>query len=132
MPPNGPPRILVCAHEMNALAEVRRLLTTGGYEVFGHLLDTPDPDRPVEYRLVVVDGTGCKAASIELCRRIRGKLDEAVLPLVFVTDDHGPDTRLASFEAGADACLLRPFAPGELLAQVRALLRIKETHDRLA
>jgi phosphoserine phosphatase RsbU/P len=131
MSPNGPPRVLVCAHEMTALAEVRRLLSAGGYEVFGHLLDTPDPDRPVDYRLVVVDGTGGKAAAIELCRRLRVKLDEAVLPIVFVTDDHGPDARLASLEAGADACLLRPFAPGELLAQVRALLRIKETHDRL-
>src|SRR5262249_48107112 len=43
-----------------------------------------------------------------------------------------PPPRLACFEAGADTCLLRPFAPGELLAQVKALLRIKETHDRLA
>jgi phosphoserine phosphatase RsbU/P len=132
MPANGLPRILVCAHEMNALAEVRRLLTTGGNEVFGHLFGTPDPDRLAEYRLVIVEGTGCRPAAVDLCRRFRGRLDEAVLPLVFVTDDHGPETRLASFEAGADACLLRPFAPGELLAQVRALLRIKETHDRLA
>jgi sigma-B regulation protein RsbU (phosphoserine phosphatase) len=28
--------------------------------------------------------------------------------------------------------LLRPFAPGELLAQVNALLRLKDVHDRLA
>jgi serine phosphatase RsbU (regulator of sigma subunit) len=132
MSANGLPRILVCAHEMNALAEVRRLLAAGAHEVFGHLLGTPEPDRLGEYRLVVVDGTGCAPAALELCRRLRGRLDETVLPLVFVTDDHAPASRLASFEAGADACLLRPFAPGELLAQVRALLRIKETHDRLA
>jgi serine phosphatase RsbU (regulator of sigma subunit) len=132
MPVNGLPRILVCAHEMNALAEVRRLLTAGGNEVFGYLLGTPEPDRLAEYRLVVVDGSNCRPAAIELCRRFRGRIDEAVLPVVFVTDDHGAETRLACFEAGADACLLRPFAPGELLAQVRALMRIKETHDRLA
>jgi sigma-B regulation protein RsbU (phosphoserine phosphatase) len=117
---------------MNALAEVRRLLTAGGNEVFGHLSGNPDPDRLSEYRLVIVEGTGCGPAAVDLCRRLRGRLDEAVLPLVFVTDDHGPDMRLASLEAGADTYLLRPFAPGELLAQVRALLRIKETHDRLA
>jgi serine phosphatase RsbU (regulator of sigma subunit) len=131
MPANGPPRILVCAREMNALADIRRLLTAGGYEVFGHLLGTADPDQPADYRLVVIVGTGGGSAALDLCRRLRAKTDEAVLPVVFVTDDHGPDVRLASFEAGADACLLRPFAPGELLAQVRALLRIKETHDRL-
>jgi sigma-B regulation protein RsbU (phosphoserine phosphatase) len=132
MPVNGLPRILVCAHEMNALAEVRRLLAANGHEVYGHLLGTPEPDRLSEYRLVVVDGTGSRPAAIDLCRRLRGRLDEAVLPVVFVTEDHGAETRLACFEAGADACLLRPFAPGELLAQVRALMRIKETHDRLA
>jgi sigma-B regulation protein RsbU (phosphoserine phosphatase) len=49
-----------------------------------------------------------------------------------VTADASPAARLAAFEAGADACLARPFTAGELLAQVRALLRIKEWHDRLA
>ncbi len=39
---------------------------------------------------------------------------------------------MASFEAGADTYLLRPFIPGELIAQVSALLRMKDTHDRLA
>ena len=45
--------------------------------------------------------------------------------------DGGP-APAAALEAGADACLLRPFAPGELLAQVRAFMRIKEIHERLA
>jgi sigma-B regulation protein RsbU (phosphoserine phosphatase) len=51
---------------------------------------------------------------------------------LYVTGDHGPVTRLACFEAGADTYLLRPFAPGELLAQVTAFLRIKDVHDRLS
>jgi sigma-B regulation protein RsbU (phosphoserine phosphatase) len=129
---NGPPGILVCAREVNALAEYRRALAAAGHEVAGHLVGGPDPDRLAACRLVVVDGTGCRPAAVELCRRLRSRLDEAVLPLVFVTDDHDPGARLAGLEAGADACVPRPFAPGELLAQVRALLRIKETHDRLA
>ncbi len=129
---SGLPRVLVCAHEMGTLAEVRRLLAANGNEVFGHLLDTPDPERLNDYRLVIVEGTGGGQTALDLCRRLRGRLDEALLPIIFVTDDHAAAARLASFEAGADACLLRPFAPGELLAQVRALLRLKETHDRLA
>ena len=54
------------------------------------------------------------------------------VPILFVTDDHAPAVRLTSFESGADTCLLRPFAPGELLAQVQAFLRIKELHTRLS
>jgi sigma-B regulation protein RsbU (phosphoserine phosphatase) len=52
--------------------------------------------------------------------------------LVFITDDRDPLTRRCALEAGADACLQRPLAAGELAAQVRALLRIKDAHDGLA
>jgi phosphoserine phosphatase RsbU/P len=63
---------------------------------------------------------------------LRGRLHESVVPILFITDDHSPEARLASFEAGADMYLLRPFASAELLAQVGACLRMKDTHDRLA
>jgi serine phosphatase RsbU (regulator of sigma subunit) len=118
---------------MNALTEVRRLLEGGGgYEVEGHLLGTPDPGGLGGFRLVLIDGSGCLAEALGLCRRLRGRIEEGFAPILFVTDDHSPAARLASFEAGADTYLLRPFAAGELLAQVAAFLRIKETHDRLA
>jgi sigma-B regulation protein RsbU (phosphoserine phosphatase) len=58
-----------------------------------------------------VDGNVSAAVALALCRRLRG--------------------RLASLQAGADTYLLRPFAPAELLAQVQALVRLKERHDRL-
>lgn len=128
----GPPRILVCAHEMNALAEVRRLLTAAGHAVDGHLLGTPDPERLNDCCLVLIDGAGNNSEALDLCRRLRANLDEAVLPIVFITDDPSAAARLASLEAGADVCLLRPVPAGELQAQVRALLRIKQTHERLA
>src|SRR5262245_9700522 len=54
------------------------------------------------------------------------------VPLLFVTSDPNPRVRLACLESGADAYLARPLAPGELLAQLHALLRIKEAHDRLS
>jgi sigma-B regulation protein RsbU (phosphoserine phosphatase) len=129
MLPNGKPRVLVCARQPATLVEVRRLLDDGGYEAGGHLLDTPDPAPADGHQLVVIEGGG--DPGLELCRWLRRRPDEAFLPILFVTDDARPEARLASFEAGADTYLLRPFAPGELLAQVRALLRIKDTHDRL-
>jgi sigma-B regulation protein RsbU (phosphoserine phosphatase) len=58
-------------------------------------------------------------------------LGERFVPILFVTADASPASRLASLQSGADAYLLRPFEPAELLAQVQALLRIKEAHDRL-
>jgi serine phosphatase RsbU (regulator of sigma subunit) len=132
MPDNAPPRILVCAPDGSALGELRRLLAAGGHDVEGHLPGGPEPQRLADFRLVLVEGTGGGAGPLELCRRLRERRGEAVVPIVYVLGDHGPEARLACFEAGADTYLLRPFAPGELLAQVQALLRIKDTHDRLA
>jgi hypothetical protein len=38
--------VLVCARDVNTLAEVRRVLAGGGLEVAGRLLDGPDPVPP--------------------------------------------------------------------------------------
>ena len=131
MSPAGPAKILISAPTVNHLAELRRLLERHGHEVDGHLLGTPDPDSLSRFRLVIVDGCSQVQEALDLCRRLRPRLEESFLPILFITDDHSPTTRLASFEAGADTYLLRPFVPDELIAQASALLRIKETHDRL-
>jgi sigma-B regulation protein RsbU (phosphoserine phosphatase) len=128
---NGAPRILICVSQMAALAEMRRLLETGGHDVAGHLFGSPDPDDLPAYQLIIIEG-GTATDSLELCRRFRARLDDGFTPIIYVSDDHTPASRLAGFEAGADTYLLRPFAPGELLAQVQAFLRIKDVHDRLA
>jgi sigma-B regulation protein RsbU (phosphoserine phosphatase) len=54
---------------------------------------------------------------------------DSFVPILFVTAD--PDSRLDALAHGANACLVRPFSAAELLAQVHALLRLKEVHDRL-
>src|SRR5437763_3853393 len=125
------PRILVCAQEMTSLAELRRLLAAGGHDAGGHLLGTPDPELN-GHQLVIVDGSRDGGHALPLCRRLHARVEGRFVPILYVTDDHSPAARLACFEAGADTYLLRPFAPGEVLAQVKALLRMKDTHDRLA
>ncbi len=129
---NGLPRILVCANQPGTLAELRHLLAGIGCDLTGHLLDTPDPDGPGDYQLIAIEGGRCSGPALDLCRRLRERLDARFVPILYLTEDRGDAARLAGFEAGADVCLLRPFARGELLAQARALLRIKDAHDRLA
>ena len=127
-----PPRILVCAGQPTTLAEVRHHLTGAGCEWAGHLLDGPDPDVPGNCQLIVIEGSQSAAEALALCRRLRDRLDDLFVPILFLTDDRGSVSRLASFEAGADTCLARPFVSSEMLAQAKALLRIKSAHDRLA
>ena len=131
MLPNATPRILVCASQPDGLGELRRLLAPVSEQVGGHLFGSPDPENLGAHHLIVIESVGNVAEALNLCRRLRTNLDEGFVPILFITEDPNPVARLASFEAGADTYLLRPFATDELLAQARAFLRLKDTHDRL-
>ena len=78
------------------------------------------------------EASGCFEECLAWCLRLRARSSELFLPILFVTADPNPSARVASFKAGADTILLRPFLPEEFQAQVQALLRSREVHDRLA
>ncbi|HEY7328971.1 MAG TPA: hypothetical protein VH592_15110, partial [Gemmataceae bacterium] len=128
---NGPPRILICTHQPGTVAEMRTLLAGSGCELTFHQLANSDPERPSGYKLLLVDG-GPAATSLDLCRRLRERTDPVFIPLLYVSSEPETGARSSVFESGADAYLARPFAPGELLAQVHALFRVKDAYDRLA
>jgi sigma-B regulation protein RsbU (phosphoserine phosphatase) len=127
----SPTRILLCAEAPAALEDVRRLLEEAGHSVGTHVPSAPDPGDLPTYRLIVLEGSQRKTEALQFCRRLRQRQADWFVPILFVTQDHSPAARLDSFEAGVDTYLLRPFDRGELLAQVRALLRIKDMHDHL-
>jgi sigma-B regulation protein RsbU (phosphoserine phosphatase) len=122
------PLILICARDP---AELRSLLEGAGHAVQVRSLTGEDAELP-RCGLVVVDGKGQSAEAMAFCRRLRSRMVDAFVPVLFVLDDPSPTARLACLEAGVDSYLLRPFVPGELLAQVQAFLRIKQMHGRLA
>jgi DNA-binding response OmpR family regulator len=62
----------------------------------------------------------------EVCRSIRRDSD---VPIVMVTARADTHDVVAGLEAGADDYLTKPFAPKELSARIRALLRRARTSD---
>ena len=62
----------------------------------------------------------------EVCRRIRKHSD---VPIVMVTARADTHDVVAGLEAGADDYLTKPFAPKELSARIRALLRRARASD---
>lgn len=124
-------RILLCADTVSAAEDVRHLLERGGHVVGRHVWANGDPVDLSACALVVLDTSGGDTEAIRCCRQLV-RSTQLVVPVLVILGDHSPAARLASLEAGADAYLLRPFAPGELLAQVQALLCTRDLHARLA
>ena len=79
-------------------------------EIFGR--STPD--------VVLIDIMLPGMDGFELCRTLRRTSD---VPIVMVTARNDTHDVVAGLEAGADDYLTKPFAPKELSARIRALLR---------
>jgi PAS domain S-box-containing protein len=79
--------------------------------------------------LVLLDVNLPDLDGLDVCRRIKAGPQPA--PMVLLVSALSTDTgaRVAGLDAGADAYLLAPSEPAELLAQVRALLRLHAAEE---
>jgi two-component system KDP operon response regulator KdpE len=70
--------------------------------------------------LVILDIMMPNMDGLEVCRRIRQK---STVPIIMLTALGEEADKIAALDQGADDYLTKPFAVGELLARVRAVLR---------
>lgn len=127
----APVRILIVGADADWLAECSRLLLGAGYEPECLAFAELRAEALSTYQLIMLEAGGQRPEALRCLRLCRNWLGDCFTPVLFVADASLPEARLAGLEAGADACLLRPILPGELLAQCRTLLRVKFEHDRL-
>ena len=73
------------------------------------------------YDAIILDVMLPKLDGFEVCRRLRA--DSVWTPILMLTARDDVRDRIAGLDSGADDYLVKPFAFGELLARVRALLR---------
>ncbi len=73
------------------------------------------------------DGDG-----LELCRRLRAAPATARLPIIILSALGTEVQRVGGLDGGADDYLVKPFAPDELLARIRAVLRRARTPAQAA
>jgi len=67
----------------------------------------------------------------EVCRRLKGQIATAHLPIVLVTALDQPRDRVRGLEAGADDFLTKPIDEVALITRVRSLARLKMSIDEL-
>lgn len=82
--------------------------------------------------LVILDWMLPDVPGDRLCRELKSNIARSLLPILMLTARSGLADRVAGLDAGADDFLTKPFHTDELMARVRALLRIRNAElDRL-
>jgi len=114
--------ILVVEDEPNIADLVDLYLSRDGFRVVKKATGTDGLDaiRDQQPRLVVLDVGLPDVDGLEVCRRIRAT---SALPVIFLTARADEVDRVLGLELGADDYLTKPFAPAELVARVKAVLR---------
>ncbi|HWI56958.1 MAG TPA: PAS domain S-box protein, partial [Bacillota bacterium] len=82
--------------------------------------------------LVLLDVNLPDLSGKDVCRAIRANPHIATTPIIHMsTTLVGTEDIVEGLEGGADACLTAPLQPRELLAQVKALLRVRQAEAEL-
>src|SRR6185503_18018205 len=68
---------------------------------------------------------------LEVLKRLRQDEEHRSIPVILLTAKASQEDKVAGLDAGADDYVTKPFDAVELLARVRAMMRLKEMHDRL-
>jgi PAS domain S-box-containing protein len=87
-------------------------------------LDAPRPD------LVILDVNLPDASGFDVCRRLRDRPETRSTPVLFMSGVAvGTEDRAHALEGGGDAYLVKPAEPREVLATIRALLRVHAAEE---
>ena len=128
-----PPRVLIADDDVPSRALLRAILEREGATVDEAAdggaalacLHRQVPDLMLlDVRMPAPDG-------IEVARRIRQRFSDAELPIILVTGNTDTQSKVAGLEAGASDFVTKPYEPTELVARVRAALRMRGALDRL-
>jgi CheY-like chemotaxis protein len=133
-------RILVVDDSEDARDLAEGTLLSGGYddvvsaasgwEAFKVLDIGRNTDDPPVVDIVLLDVVMPEMDGVEVCARIRNDQRYADLPIIMVTSVDDMDTLSNAFVAGANDYVTKPVNRMELIARVRAALRLKAELDR--
>jgi two-component system KDP operon response regulator KdpE len=122
------PTILVIDDHAQIRRALRSLLSARDYQVILAEDGEQGLDLAAEHQpdLVILDMAMPGLSGLTVCRELRTWYRGPIL-ILSVRGDEGD--KIAALDLGADDYLTKPFATGELLARLRALLRRAGTHE---
>ncbi len=112
-------------------AETRSALEAAGFAISPTGLAGIDPAEVARSQAVLIAVSAKVLATAQaLCRRWRIELGEQYVPIIWLTEDDVSAS--AGLDSGADVVLHQTIPPGQIVSQVKALLRVQHLHGRLA
>jgi PAS domain S-box-containing protein len=127
-------KILVVDDQIHALKGVSRIMKGAGYETFEASSGTECLKIALELRpdLILLDVVLPDIDGREVCRRIKSDPQTADIHVVLLSSIHiESDSQAEGLEHGADGYVARPIPNRELLARVKAILRLKYAESQL-
>ena len=82
--------------------------------------------------VILLDYMMPRMNGLEVVKRLRATPEHQGIPVILLTAKASQEDKVAGLDAGADDYVTKPFDSFELLARVRAMMRLKEMHDTLA
>lgn len=124
-------KILVVEDESTLLETLALNLRDEGYKVYTaedgeQALDITRDKKP---DLIVLDIMLPKLDGLSVCRLIRRDPEVAEIPIIMLTARGTQGDKMVGLDSGADDYITKPFALGELLARIRAVLRRSPGHE---
>ena len=125
MSPSAKPLILIVEDEPSLSTLLRYNVEKEGYRV----VEANDGEEALVLvqeelpELIILDWMLPKVSGIEVCRRLRARVETKNLPIIMLTARGEDADRVRGLDTGADDYLTKPFSMTELLARIRAVLR---------
>ncbi len=122
-------KILIAEDERDIRELIAFTLEFGGFQVIAATNGQEAIELARQHRpdLIILDVRMPKMTGYEACRILKSQEETRAIPVVFLSAKGQEAEIRQGMEAGADAYILKPFAPDELIQQVQSLLNRHHT-----
>jgi signal transduction histidine kinase/CheY-like chemotaxis protein len=133
LPPKQTARILIVDDHEDNVALLQMMLSAQGYTIVtaSDGLQALDLVRSAPPDLILLDVMMPRMSGYEVVEIVRSENTGGYIPIMLITAKQDLADKIKGLNVGADDFLTKPVQSAELIAKVRALLRLKQVQDEL-
>ena len=127
-------KILIVDDEQGNINVLERMLNSVGYYNVTSTTDsrsTSDIYQSIHPDLILLDIKMPEFSGFDVMRALNTLEDESYLPILVLTAQLDPETRLKALKAGAKDFVSKPFNMEEMLARINNLLEVRMLHNSI-